>query len=43
MNRGLSVQHTLALLKRNEPLTDEDAFKADVLGWCVEWVRIFVH
>ncbi len=38
MNRGLTVTHSLALLIENRSLTRTENFKAQVLGWCVEWV-----
>jgi hypothetical protein len=39
LNRGLSVVDSVAILKGRE-LTDSEYFKAAVLGWAVEWVRI---
>ncbi|KAL1916091.1 uncharacterized protein VTP21DRAFT_6095 [Calcarisporiella thermophila] len=39
MNRGLSVVDTLRILKPD--LSEEDVFKASVLGWCVEWLQAF--
>jgi farnesyl diphosphate synthase len=41
LNRGLSVVDSVAILKGRE-LTETEYFKAAVLGWAVEWVRIFV-
>ena len=41
LNRGLSVVDTVAILK-GRALTDDEYFKAAVLGWCVELVRIHV-
>lgn len=38
LNRGLSVVDTVEILK-GRTLTDEEYFKAAVLGWCVELVR----
>jgi len=38
MNRGLTVAETLRILKRGEPLSEEEIFKANLLGWCIEWV-----
>ena len=37
LNRGLSVVDTVEILKGRE-LTEEEYFKAAVLGWCVELV-----
>ena len=39
LNRGLSVVDSVAILKGRE-LTESEYFKAAVLGWSVEWVRI---
>jgi len=41
LNRGLSVVDSVAILKGRE-LTDSEYFKAAVLGWAVEWVRLFL-
>lgn len=38
LNRGLTVLHSLGLILGRE-LTAEEARKASVLGWCIEWVR----
>ena len=45
MNRGLSVFHSYQLLKGvSEYLIPEDeVFRAHVLGWCVEWVRVSMN
>lgn len=40
MNRGLTVPHSLELLK-GRALTEEELHKAHVLGWCVEWLQAF--
>lgn len=40
LNRGLSVVDSVAILKGRE-LTEAEYFKAAVLGWSVEWVRLF--
>eukprot|EP00698_Gefionella_okellyi_P005531 TRINITY_DN15043_c0_g1_i1.p1 TRINITY_DN15043_c0_g1~~TRINITY_DN15043_c0_g1_i1.p1 ORF type:complete len:381 (-),score=114.81 TRINITY_DN15043_c0_g1_i1:1150-2244(-) len=40
MNRGLSVIDTLEILLRRE-LTDDEFFKASVLGWTIEWLQAF--
>ena len=39
LNRGLSVVDSVAILKGRE-LTESEYFKAAVLGWSVEWVRL---
>ncbi|KAI1318754.1 Farnesyl pyrophosphate synthetase [Mortierella claussenii] len=41
MNRGLTVAETLRILKRGEPLSQEEIFKANLLGWCIEWLQAF--
>jgi farnesyl diphosphate synthase len=41
LNRGMSVVDSVAILKGRE-LTEGEYFKAAVLGWCVEWVRVFL-
>ncbi len=43
MNRGLTVVHSLQLLMENRKLRRNEVFKAQVLGWCVEWVRQLTH
>jgi farnesyl diphosphate synthase len=40
MNRGLSVVHSLRILKGCE-LTEEELFRSSVLGWAVEWLQAF--
>ena len=37
LNRGMSVVDTVEIL-RGRALTDDEYFKAAVLGWCVELV-----
>ena len=37
LNRGISVVDTVEILK-GRALTDEEYFKAALLGWCVELV-----
>lgn len=37
LNRGLSVVDTIRILK-GDAVTDDDIFKATVLGWLVEFV-----
>ncbi|KAK1217931.1 Farnesyl pyrophosphate synthetase [Marasmius sp. AFHP31] len=41
LNRGLSVVETVEILKGRRPLSDEEYFKAAVLGWCVELLQAF--
>lgn len=41
MNRGLSVLHSYRLIKSNADLSREEVLKANVLGWCVEWLQAF--
>ncbi|KAF9082003.1 Farnesyl pyrophosphate synthetase [Mortierella sp. GBA35] len=41
MNRGLTVAETLRILKRGEALSEEEIFKANLLGWCIEWLQAF--
>eukprot|EP01114_Cavostelium_apophysatum_P011156 TRINITY_DN2534_c0_g1_i1.p2 TRINITY_DN2534_c0_g1~~TRINITY_DN2534_c0_g1_i1.p2 ORF type:complete len:407 (+),score=118.85 TRINITY_DN2534_c0_g1_i1:54-1223(+) len=41
MNRGLTVLHSLELLVENRTLTRAEAFKAHVLGWCIEILQAF--
>lgn len=38
MNRGISVVDTFSILKNNSTL--EEIKKAEILGWCVEIVRL---
>ncbi|KAH9059648.1 farnesyl diphosphate synthase [Lactarius vividus] len=40
LNRGLSVVDSVAILKGRE-LTDEEYFKAAILGWTVEWMQAY--
>ena len=37
MNRGLTVVASLRSIV-NRDLTEEELFRAQVLGWCIEWV-----
>ncbi|KAF9432132.1 Farnesyl pyrophosphate synthetase [Entomortierella beljakovae] len=39
MNRGLTVADTLRVLKRDEVLTKDEIFKANILGWGIEWLQ----
>ncbi|KAG0338134.1 Farnesyl pyrophosphate synthetase [Podila horticola] len=41
MNRGLTVAETLRILKRGEALSQDEIFKANLLGWCIEWLQAF--
>ena len=41
LNRGISVVDSVEILK-GRALTDEEYFKAALLGWCVEFVSPFV-
>ncbi|CAG8505781.1 4655_t:CDS:10 [Ambispora gerdemannii] len=40
LNRGLSVVDTLKIVKNNK-VSEEELFKARVLGWCIEWLQAF--
>ncbi|KAG8804541.1 Farnesyl pyrophosphate synthetase [Serendipita sp. 399] len=40
LNRGISVVDTYEILQ-GRPLTDEEFFKASVLGWCVELLQAY--
>nr|AFR13038.1 farnesyl-diphosphate synthase [Wolfiporia cocos] len=40
LNRGLAVVDTVEILK-GRSLTDEEYFKAALLGWCVEFLQAF--
>jgi farnesyl diphosphate synthase len=40
LNRGMSVVDSVAILKGRD-LTESEYFKAAVLGWSVEYVRLF--
>ena len=39
LNRGMAVYDVLAAIKGAEHVTREEAFKANALGWCIEWVH----
>ncbi|KAF9964233.1 hypothetical protein BGZ70_006737 [Mortierella alpina] len=41
MNRGLAVARTLRLLKCDGPVSEDEIFKTNLLGWCVEWLPAF--
>ena len=42
MNRGLTVLSSFKAMKSHfgkEEVSEKEEFKANVLGWCVEWVK----
>ncbi|GLI70600.1 hypothetical protein VaNZ11_015530 [Volvox africanus] len=41
LNRGMAVYDVLASIKGAEELTEEEVFKANALGWCIEWLQAF--
>jgi len=41
LNRGMAVYDVLAAIKGAENLSKEEIFKANVLGWCIEWLQAF--
>jgi len=41
LNRGMAVYDVLAAIKGAEHVTREEAFKANALGWCIEWLQAF--
>ncbi|EFJ41223.1 hypothetical protein VOLCADRAFT_98778 [Volvox carteri f. nagariensis] len=41
LNRGMAVYDVLSSIKGVEELTEEDIFKANALGWCIEWLQAF--
>lgn len=41
LNRGMAVYDVLASIKGAENLTKEEIFKANTLGWCIEWLQAF--
>ena len=43
LNRGMAVADALAALRSTtvEALPTDDRFKADVAGWCIEWLQAF--
>lgn len=41
MNRGLTVAHTLVLLRGRDAVGQAEIFKAHVLGWCIEILQAF--
>lgn len=40
LNRGLSVVDTLKII-RGDKITEDEIFKAAVLGWCIEFLQAF--
>eukprot|EP00884_Botryococcus_braunii_P004540 jgi/Botrbrau1/14087/Bobra.182_3s0033.1 len=41
LNRGRGVADALMAIKGKEGTTEEDIFKANILGWCIEWFQAF--
>ncbi|WIA39084.1 hypothetical protein OEZ86_005226 [Tetradesmus obliquus] len=41
LNRGMAVYDVLASIKGAENLSKDDIFKANALGWCIEWLQAF--
>ncbi|GIL95920.1 hypothetical protein Vretimale_1834 [Volvox reticuliferus] len=41
LNRGMAVYDVLASINGAENLTEEEIFKANALGWCIEWLQAF--
>jgi len=41
LNRGMAVYDVLEAIKGPEGISESDAFKANALGWCVEWLQAF--
>jgi len=41
LNRGMAVYDVLAAIKGAEHLSESDVFKANALGWCIEWLQAF--
>nr|AXQ06578.1 farnesyl pyrophosphate synthase [Phalaenopsis japonica] len=40
LNRGISVVDSFEIIKGSQ-LSDDEFFRAGVLGWCVEWLQAF--
>lgn len=38
LNRGMAVYDVLAAIKGKSEMSADDIFKANALGWCIEWV-----
>jgi len=43
LNRGLSVLDSYKLLQEGRELTENEIFLASALGWCIEWVYIYIY
>eukprot|EP00195_Chlamydomonas_chlamydogama_P012902 CAMPEP_0202897368 /NCGR_PEP_ID=MMETSP1392-20130828/6140_1 /ASSEMBLY_ACC=CAM_ASM_000868 /TAXON_ID=225041 /ORGANISM="Chlamydomonas chlamydogama, Strain SAG 11-48b" /LENGTH=359 /DNA_ID=CAMNT_0049582977 /DNA_START=181 /DNA_END=1260 /DNA_ORIENTATION=+ len=41
LNRGMAVYDVIAAIKGEEALSKDDIFKANALGWCIEWLQAF--
>lgn len=41
LNRGLAVADVLHAIKEGQAVSTEDLFKANALGWCIEWLQAF--
>ncbi|KAK9807629.1 hypothetical protein WJX72_004700 [[Myrmecia] bisecta] len=41
LNRGMAVVDVLRSLKNGQALTEDEVFRANVLGWCIEWLQAF--
>lgn len=41
LNRGMAVYDVLAAINGTEDLSEDQIFKANALGWCIEWLQAF--
>ncbi|MEW5309606.1 MAG: hypothetical protein WDW38_001484 [Sanguina aurantia] len=41
LNRGMAVYDVLVAILGSENLTEDNIFKANSLGWCIEWLQAF--
>ena len=41
-SRAMLVIESLKRLKDGKPVSEEEFFRASVMGWCIQWVTIFV-
>lgn len=41
LNRGMAVYDVVAAIVGAEELSEADILKANVLGWCIEWLQAF--
>lgn len=41
LNRGMAVYDVLASIKGPENLSEQEIFRANALGWCIEWLQAF--